>query len=289
MRVVAPWLWCCFFLVLIWRGIIYWADHVIAHYKIPVSCMTSQLHYHQDKKTIVMLGNSLLEAAFPASVLTHPDLKDRVAVVTRPGMTIDDLDFFGEAFQNQKVDVVAIQDTVFRHTKKKAYEKKRTDKAITLMAERFVRFEVTKLLGTPPVCGKELAYVQKLLAVMERTNNKSQEIFATSKIKVLKQRYQKMAEMGISEKAIVMVKQAIESGVSVIVYEIPRSIKVPEERIKKNWRSLLKDTLEPYGVRFDEVGIPLDPRYYRDISHVNSAGGLKLEPYFEKFLTEALK
>lgn len=236
-----------------------------------------------------MLGNSLLEAAFPASALTHPDLKDRVAVVARPGMTIDDLIFFGEAFQNGKVNVVAIQDTVFRHTKKTAYEKKRTDKAIRLLAERFVRFQVTKLLGTPPVCGKELAHVQKSLAVMERANSKSQEIFTTSKIKTLKQRYQKMAEMGISEKAIVLVKQAIESGASVIVYEIPRSIKVPEERIKKNWRTLLKDTLEPYGVRFDEVGIPLDPRYYRDISHVNAAGNLKLEPYFEKFLREALK
>lgn len=124
-RVVAPWLWCFFFLVLIWGGIIYWGDHVFTRHEIPVSCMTSQLNYHQENKTMVVLGNSLLEAAFPASIVTDSDIKDQVAVVSRLGMRIDDLDLLSIAFQERVADVIAIQDTIFRHTKRGVGEAKK--------------------------------------------------------------------------------------------------------------------------------------------------------------------
>ena len=285
-RVVAPWLWCFFFLVLIWKGIIYWGDHVFTRHEIPISCMTSQLNYHQEKKTMVVLGNSLLEAAFPSSILTDSDIKDQVAVVARPGMTIDDLDLLSIAFQERPPDVIAVQDTLFRHTKRGEREAKKTKTVVTAMASRFVRFQFGKLMGHPPICGGEIERVQQALELKGPKKEKKGKL-SEKKIKKLEQNYQSMTEKGVSAKAIEMVRKATESGSSIIVFEIPRSVQVPEERLKKGWRALLRQTLEPYNVRFAQVGVPMEVRFYRDISHVNAAGNLQLKPHFEKFVREA--
>lgn len=285
-RVVAPWLWCFFFLVLIWGGIIYWGDHVFTRHEIPVSCMTSQLNYHQENKTMVVLGNSLLEAAFPASIVTDSDIKDQVAVVSRLGMRIDDLDLLSIAFQERVADVIAIQDTIFRHTKRGVGEAKKNKTVLMAMASRFVRFQFRALMSISPICGGAIEQAQKKFE-LKGPKKKNKGKLSETKIKKLEQHYQSMTEKGVSEKAIEMVRKATESGASIIVFEIPRSVQVPEDRLKKGWRALLRETLEPYDVRFAQVGVPMEVRFYRDISHVNAAGNLQLKPHFEKFVREA--